>query len=272
MKLVEKIAQKKRMIGLELYSGSPHNVELIGEAGFDFTMLDTEHTEYDTGHIAHLIRASDSFGLSPVVRVKKLDEVLIMKTLDRGAQGVIVPRLNTVEQAKRATSAACFPPHGLRGMCPDVRATQYRSEFWLEYARDPFAHVAVIPLIEDHEAVTNIDAIMKVDGIRSVLFGPGDYGVSIGAIQEGFTPEIMQKTRDALRRVCDAAAKNNVYVFAIPLELSVPDTTMREMFDDGVSGILFGTDTMHLQMAADRIKASFNGALNAAKGNLKAAS
>ncbi|WP_158279398.1 HpcH/HpaI aldolase family protein [Falsochrobactrum shanghaiense] len=264
MKLTDKIKQNKKMIGLELYSGSPHNVEIIGECGFDFTMLDTEHTEYDTGHIAHLIRAADSFGLSPVVRVKELNEVLIMKTLDRGAQGVIVPRVNSVEQARRAASAAAFPPVGVRGMCPDVRAARYRDDIWLEYARNPYDHVAIIPLIEDYIAVDNVDAIMKVDGINAVLFGPGDYAVSIGAVEEGFSPEIMSKTRDALRRVCDAGARNNVYVFAIPLELRDPSKTINEMFDDGVSGVLFGTDTMHFQMAANRIKHSFNGVLNPA--------
>lgn len=258
MKLAEKIRNKKKMIGLELYSGSPHNVEILGECGFDFSMLDTEHTEYDTSHMATLIRAADSFGLSPVVRIQELNEVLIMKTLDRGAQGVIVPRVSTVEQARRAAAAAAFPPHGVRGMCPDVRATRYRSDVWQEYAKDPFNHVAVIPLIEDHVAAQNINEIMKVDGINAVLFGPGDYGVSIGAAQEGFTDEINRKIRDGLRRVCDAAAKHNVYVFAIPLELRDPQATMRELFDDGVSGVLFGTDTMHFQIATGRIKNAFD--------------
>jgi 2-keto-3-deoxy-L-rhamnonate aldolase RhmA len=211
--------------------------------------------------MATLIRAADSFGLSPVVRVQELNEVLIMKTLDRGAQGVIVPRVNSVEQARRAAASAAFPPVGVRGMCPDVRATRYRTEDWLEYARDTFNHVAVIPLIEDHIAVKNVDEIMKVDGIRAVLFGPGDFAVSIGAAQEGFTSAIMRKTHDALRRVCDAGARNDVYVFAIPLELGNPDETMKEMFEDGVSGILFGTDTMHFQIAADRIKRAFAGAV-----------
>lgn len=257
MKLVDKIRTNKKMIGLELYSGSPHNVEILGDAGFDFTMLDTEHTEYDTGHIANLIRAADSFGLSPVVRVETLNEVLIMKTLDRGAQGVIVPRISTAEQAGRAAAAAAFPPFGVRGMCPDVRATRYRNEVWEDYARHPFDHVAVIPLIEDVVAVDNIDSIMAVEGIESVLFGPGDFAVSIGAAQEGFTSAIMDKTRAALQRVCAAAAKHGVYVFAIPLELRDPTATMTEMFGDGVSGVLFGTDTMHFQMAADRIHRAF---------------
>ncbi|MCO5089847.1 aldolase/citrate lyase family protein [Bosea sp. (in: a-proteobacteria)] len=262
MKLVEKIRAKKKMIGLELYSGSPHNVEILGEVGFDFTMLDTEHTEYDTGHIAHLIRAADSFGVAPVVRVEQLNEVLIMKTLDRGAQGVIVPRITTAEQARRAASAAAFPPVGMRGMCPDVRATRYRNEVWEEYARNPFDHVAVIPLIEDIRAVENIDAIMAVDGIDSILFGPGDFAVSIGAAQEGFTDEIMGRTREALQRVCKAAAKHDVYVFAIPLELRDPTRIMNELFDDGVSGVLFGTDTMHFQLAADRIRGAFGGVVS----------
>lgn len=263
MKLIDKIRAKKRMIGLELYSGSPHNVEILGETGFDFTMLDTEHTEYDTGHMAHLIRAADSFGLSPVVRVERLNEVLIMKTLDRGAQGVIVPRINTPEQARRAAASAAFPPFGVRGMCPDVRATRYRNEVWEDYAKNPFNHVAIIPLIEDNIAVENIDAIMEVEGIDSVLFGPGDFGVSIGAAQEGFTDAIVSKTRDALRRVCDAGAKHGVYVFAIPLELRDPSSVMAELFNDGVSGVLFGTDTMHFQIAADRIRHAFGSALGA---------
>jgi 2-keto-3-deoxy-L-rhamnonate aldolase RhmA len=258
-KLAEKIARKQRMLGLELYSGSPHIVEIAGQTGFDFTMLDTEHTEFDTEHMATLIRAADSFGLSPVVRIQELDQYLIMKALDRGADGVIVPRVNTAEQAQRAVAAAEFPPKGVRGMCPDVRATRYRTEDWLEYARNIEDHVAVIPLIEDDKAVQNIEEIVQVEGIKAVLFGPGDYAVSIGAVQAGFSEKIMRSTREALRKVCDAASRHGVYVFAIPLELQDPDTTMNALFEDGVSGVLFGTDTMHLQIATDRIKNAFDG-------------
>jgi len=173
--------------------------------------------------------------------------------------------VNTVDQARRVAAAAQFPPKGVRGMCPDVRATRYRTEVWLEYAKDTTKHVVMIPLIEDHVAVENIDGIMEVEGINAVLFGPGDFGVSIGAAQKGFTSDIMQKTRDALRRVCDAAIKNNIYVFAIPLELRDPATTIKELFDDGVSGVLFGTDTMHFQIAADRIRAAFEGVASPAR-------
>ncbi|QIE48025.1 hypothetical protein G5B38_20645 (plasmid) [Pseudohalocynthiibacter aestuariivivens] len=267
-KLAEKIARKQKMVGLELYSGSPNVVEIAGEIGFDFTMLDTEHSEFDMEHMATLIRAADSFDISPVVRVQELDEYLIMKALDRGADGVIVPRINSAEQAQRAVSASEFPPIGVRGMCPDVRATRYRTEDWLEYARNIQDHVSVIPLIEDNKAVENIEDIVQVDGINAVLFGPGDFAVSIGAVQKGFSDEIMNATRDALRKVCAAAAKYDVYVFAIPLELQDPSATMSQLLEDGVSGVLFGTDTMHLQIAADRIKASFDGAVGS---NRKAA-
>ena len=180
-----------------------------------------------------------------------VEDVQVVAVGNAGHASMAADQIDAYMSSEPATSI-------LVHQCPDVRATRYRNDLWEEYARDTFAHVSVIPLIEDHLAVENIDDIMKVDGISAVLFGPGDYGVSIGAAQEGFTDAMTRRIRDGLRRVCDAAARHNVYVFAIPLELRDPPATMRELFDDGVSGVLFGTDTMHFHMAMNRVKGAFD--------------
>lgn len=258
MKISEKIKNNMPILGIELYSGSPQMVEVIGSSGFDFAMLDMEHTPYGLQHISHLIRASIGVGMSPVVRVPKLDDYYIMSALDSGAHGVIVPRVMSSNDANNAVQASWFPPHGRRGMCPDVFATNYRMDKWLNYAKNVKDEVTVIPLIEDKVAVDNIDEIMSVEGINCVLFGPGDFGVSIGGIEREFDEDVIKETKEAVRKVCEAGKRNGVYVISIPYQdFSKVESTFDELADDGVRGALYSMDTSHMRMRAEYINKNF---------------
>lgn len=262
MKISEKIAKKIPMLGVELYSGSPQMVEVIGGAGFDFAMLDMEHTSYGLQHMSYLIRASIGVGMSPVIRVPKLDDYYIMSAFDSGAHGVIVPRIMTAEDASNAVEASWFPPYGRRGMCPDVFATSYRMDKWLDYAKNIKNEVSVIPLIEDRVAVDNIDEIMQVEGVNCVLFGPGDFGVSIGGIKRGFDESVIKETKEAVVKVCESGKKHGVYVISIPYQdFSMVDLTLNELADDGVNGVLYSMDTSHMRMRAEYINYNFRNIL-----------
>lgn len=258
MKFAKKIANKSPVLGIELYSGSPQMVEVIGGSGFDFAMLDMEHTPYGMQHMSSLIRAAIGVGMSPIIRVPKLDDYYIMSALDNGAHGVIVPRIMNASDAENAVKASWFPPAGRRGMCPDVFAAQYRMDKWLDYAKNIRNEISVIPLIEDRVAVDNIEEIMQVDGIDCVLFGPGDFGVSIGGIEREFDQDVLRETKEAVVKICKAARKHNVYVIAIPYQdFSFVENTLSELLDDGVNGVLYSMDTSHMRMRAEYINDKF---------------
>ena len=204
------------------------------------------------------MRAADSFGIAPLIRLHEPSGPVIAKALDLGARGVIVPRVNTAAAAEAALRAAWYPPAGERGMCPDVRASRYDMASWVTYAQTVRDEIAVIPLIEDRAALSEIDAILAVDGIDAVFFGPGDFGVSIGAAQSGFTAAIEAKTMAALEQVSAAAARHGVSLIATPISgLMAPDKAIQALLDAGVTGIMYSTDTMVFHAAAGAVAEAF---------------
>jgi 2-keto-3-deoxy-L-rhamnonate aldolase RhmA len=258
MNFVEKLRAKAPTLGMQNFSGSPHMLEILGVAGFDCVMIDTEHTSSSSAESAHLIRAAQSFGLSPLIRVHAPYDVQIGKALDAGAEGVIVPRVNTREEASSAVSAACYPPRGTRGMCPDTRGAGYDMDSWLDYARQLPKNVAIIPLIEDKLALAEIDEICAVDGIAAVFFGPGDYGVSLGAADRGFDEAIRSETLTALDRVSQAAARAGVSMMATPLhDLLQPEEAIRLLRERGVDAVMYSIDTFLFRQLAGSIAKAF---------------
>jgi 2-keto-3-deoxy-L-rhamnonate aldolase RhmA len=169
-----------------------------------------------------------------------------------------VPRVNSAADAEAALRAAWYPPHGSRGMCPDVRASRYDMTSWTAYAQTIRDEIAVIPLIEDRAALHEIEAIVAVDGIDAVFFGPGDFGVSIGAATTGFTAEIEAESMAALRHISKAAAHHEVSLIATPLSgLMEPDKAIEALVDAGVTGIMYSTDTMVFHAAARAVAETF---------------
>ena len=258
MNFVKKLRARAPTLGMQNFSGSPHMLEILGVAGFDCVMIDTEHTSFSTAECAHLIRAAQSFGLSPLIRVHAPYDVQIGKALDAGAEGVVVPRVNTKLDASRAVSAACYPPQGTRGMCPDTRGAGYDMDGWIDYARQLPENVAVILLIEDKLALAEIDEICSVDGIAAVFFGPGDFGVSLGAAERGFDEAIRSETLSALDRVSQAAARAGVSMMATPLhDLLQPEETIHHLRERGVDAVMYSIDTFLFRQLAGCIAKAF---------------
>jgi 2-keto-3-deoxy-L-rhamnonate aldolase RhmA len=258
MNFVEKLRARRPTLGMQNFSGSPHMLEILGVAGFDCVMIDTEHTSFSSAESAHLIRAAQSFGLSPLIRVHAPYDVQIGKALDAGAEGVIVPRVNTRADALKAVRAACYPPQGTRGMCPDTRGAGYDMASWIDYARQLPKNIAVIPLIEDKLALAEIDEICAVDGIAAVFFGPGDFGVSLGAAERGFDEAIRSETLIALDRVSQAADRAGVSMMTTPLhDLLQPEDSIRNLRERGANAIMYSIDTFLFRQLAGSIAEAF---------------
>ena len=253
-----RLADRERLLGMQCFSASAHMLESLAAAGFDYAMIDTEHTEISIVEAIGLVRAAQSFGMAALVRVHEPYPPNISKALDAGADGVMVPRVITPDDMQAALDAAFFPPRGKRGMCPDTRAARYGMDGWLAHARGAHRDLAVVPLIEDVAALAHIDEICAADGVHGVCFGPGDFGVSIGAAEEGFSPRIQAETQRALARVAEACRRHGIGLMTTPLfDLLEPAAAMRQMAADDVTAVLYSIDTYLFRALADGIAGAF---------------
>jgi len=168
---------------------SPYTAEIMAREGFDFLAIDLEHAPTDTAILLELVRAMDGTGVQPFVRAPWNDFVAIKKILDTGVSGVVVPYVNTKEEAEAVVKACKYPPEGIRGMSGSPRAAGYgRSP--MEYLKRANAEIMVITQVETATAVENIDAILTVDDLDGVFIGPMDLATSMGHFGDATQPKV----------------------------------------------------------------------------------
>lgn len=178
--LNELLKEKKHPIGIFINTGCPEMVEICGQTGFNFIIIDNEHGSWDGEHNSHMIRAAETFDTIPLVRVSGADdEDQIKHILDLGAAGIVVPGIKNAEDARTAIRNAKFTPMGDRGACPYVRANRYTgiSENYYEKSN---RETTVMLMIEGVDGIENFDEIIGVEGVDVIFFGPYDLSVSLG--------------------------------------------------------------------------------------------
>jgi 2-keto-3-deoxy-L-rhamnonate aldolase RhmA len=152
-------------------------IEILGEVGLDFVVVDAEHAPWDRGDIDHAILAAKSQCLPALVRVES--KAHILTALDCGASGVMVPHISSAQIARDAV-AACRYRAGMRGFSNSPRAGRYGGLGLADHVQNQDAHTTVIAMLEDPQALTEIDAIAQVDGIDAFFLGRGDLTVALG--------------------------------------------------------------------------------------------
>lgn len=185
-------------VGTWIMSASPLVAEGIGHAGFDWGVIDMEHTPLDLMEVIHLLQAVAGTSMSPVVRVPWNDTVTIKRVLDAGAQTLLVPFVQDAEQARAAVAATRYPPQGVRGMAGMSRASRFGTA--PNHLVQANSQVAVIVQIETPEAVQQLEAIAAVPGIDALFVGPGDLSGSMGHPGQLTHPAVMELMRDAADR------------------------------------------------------------------------
>ncbi|WP_040495078.1 HpcH/HpaI aldolase family protein [Ilumatobacter nonamiensis] len=168
-------------LGAWLSGDSPAAAEVVGAAGFDYVNIDMQHGLADYSRVVEMMRALQSSPATITCRVPWNEQGIIGRVLDAGAMGVIIPMVNTVEQARRAVEACRYAPDGARSYGP-IRAGQVNGPDYQATAND---RVACIPMIETAEAVENLDDILDVDGIDAVYVGPADLSLTLGLPPRG---------------------------------------------------------------------------------------
>ena len=169
-------ADGENLIGGWLSIPATLSAEVMARAGFDYVCVDTQHGAVDYQVTVELIRAIEHAGSTPIVRVPWNEPGIIGKMLDAGAEGVIIPMVNTVEEAQAAVSACRYAPQGgSRSFGPTVG--RVRRADYVEWAAE---NIAVIPMIETKQAVDNLPDILQVPGIDAVYVGPADLSLTLG--------------------------------------------------------------------------------------------
>jgi 2-dehydro-3-deoxyglucarate aldolase/4-hydroxy-2-oxoheptanedioate aldolase len=196
----DRLLRGDRLVGTILSLPTPELAEIASEAGFDWLFLDMEHGPIGPEALIHLIQAVRGL-CAPVVRVPENEEMWIKKSLDAGATGVIIPRVNTAGEAARAVHWSKYPPEGGRGV-GFARANLYGTRFQ-EHVETANQRTAVIVQIEHIEAVRNIGEILAVPGIDALFIGPYDLSASLGKpgrVQDNDVREALSVVRAACSR------------------------------------------------------------------------
>lgn len=177
----------------------PDDIDAIGPVGFDGVWLEGEHGASDPAELGNLTRACDIWGMTSVARINKNDQAMIYRTLDRGAQAIVVPHVNTRAEAENVVQGGKFAPIGQRGLFTSRQG--YGVDNYLKKAND---ETALIVLIEDIAAYENLDEILSVDHIDSFFVAPSDFAASMGHIGEIGHPDVQAKINGAIKKIVSA--------------------------------------------------------------------
>lgn len=194
------LAQGRAVFGLWTSLSGSYAVEIVAGAGFDWLMLDTEHSPNDLETILSSLQIVAGYPAQAVVRLPWNDPVTIKRYLDIGAQTLLIPQVNTADEARAAVAATRYPPEGIRGVGGTTRATRFGRV--KGYAKRAHEELCVLVQVESRQALDNLEAIAAVDGVDGVFVGPADLHASLGHVGETRHPDIVPLMDDAFARIC----------------------------------------------------------------------
>jgi 2-dehydro-3-deoxyglucarate aldolase/4-hydroxy-2-oxoheptanedioate aldolase len=187
----QKLQNGQRTIGAFLQTLSPVAAEILSGAGFDWLIVDLEHSPGGFDNLQSQVQAMNGSGVVPFARAPWNDPVAIKRILDTGVMGVLVPYVNTRAEAEAAVAACKYPPRGIRGVAGSPRAAGYTRNTmpYLTAAND---ETIVITAVETREAVDNLDEILQVQGLDGIFIGPVDLASSLGYLGDPSQPEVQE--------------------------------------------------------------------------------
>lgn len=242
MSLKQKLKNNELTIGSWIMMGNSMSVEVMALAGFEWLVIDIEHTSINMETVQTLITTIQAKNIKALVRVSKNEEVVIKKVLDIGADGIIVPMVSSKEDALKAVDYAKYPPVGKRGVGL-YRASGYGTNFE-EYKKWVNEELVIIAQIEHIDAVNNIDEIVSAEGIDGTIIGPYDLSGSMGHPGEFEREDV----KVAVQKVLDKCKEKN-----IPSGFHVVDTNpskLQEKIEQGCTFLAYGIDYFFMRDSA----------------------
>jgi 4-hydroxy-2-oxoheptanedioate aldolase len=235
-------------IGLWSSLSSSYTVEVIAGAGFDWLLLDMEHSPNDLESLLGQLQAAAPYPTHPVVRVPWNDMVAIKRVLDVGAQSLLVPYVSTPQEAAAAVSYTRYPPGGARGVAGTTRATRFGRI--KDYAKRAHEEICVLVQVETKPALDQLEAICAVEGVDGVFIGPADLHASMGYTGETANPAVLPLIEEAMRRIRRAGKA--------PGYLSPVEADAKRMLGAGCLFCAVGADVGLLARGAEALRAKFS--------------
>jgi 4-hydroxy-2-oxoheptanedioate aldolase len=251
------LAEKHAQIGLWLGLADAYSAEICAGAGFDWLLIDGEHSPNGLQNILHQAQAIAAYpGVNAIARVPlghgDAGTAIIKQYLDLGVQTLLVPMVDTPEQARAIVRAMRYPPQGIRGM-GGARASGWGR--FPNYAKEANDHVCLLVQAESREALANLDEIAALDGVDGVFIGPADLSASMGHLGQSGHPEVQAAIEDAIARIGRAGKAAGI--------LTPDEALARKYLDLGALFVAVGLDTNLLVRTTTALAARFKGTAKA---------
>jgi 4-hydroxy-2-oxoheptanedioate aldolase len=241
------IAAGRQQIGLWISLANPYSAEICAGAGFDWILIDGEHSPNDPISVLPQLQAAAPYPTTPIVRPAWNDVVLIKRYLDIGVQTLLVPYVQTGEEAQAAVAAIRYPTRGVRGVAGVTRASRFGRVS--DYATKAEQELCMLVQIESRQGVDNLEAIARTDGIDGVFIGPADLAAGLGHLGQQGHPEVQAAIEDAIKRIRACGKPAGI--------LAVDEASARRYIDWGTTFTAVGLDAMILAREAEKLAAKF---------------
>ena len=228
-------------------AGCTYSTEVVAASGFDWLLLDMEHSPNETHHIMQQLQTVAAYSSHPIVRPMWNDPVLIKRLLDIGAQTLLIPYVQNKDEAQKAVDSMRYPPAGIRGVSGLTRATRFgRIADYMKHVQD---ELCLLVQVETQTALNNLEEIANVDGVDGVFIGPADLSASLGYPGQLTHPVVLAAIEDAIKRIraCGKAAGI----------LTGDRDLARRFIEVGTTFTAVGLDVSLLAKAADDLAKSF---------------
>ena len=247
-KLKRALAAGRAQTGCWLGSSDPYTTEIMGGAGFDWLLIDTEHSPLNIDAVLRMAQILAAYPVEVVVRPVDHDPGNIKRLLDVGIQSLVVPWVETAEQAERLVQAMRYPPEGFRGLGAAVA----RAAHWggiTNYAHAANAEKCLLVQIETKKGLDNLDAILRVEGVDGIFIGPSDLSASLGHLGNPTHPDVETAIEDALRRARAAGKASAIF--------ALDKASAKRYLTNGTLFVAIGSDLVMLSEAANSLAREF---------------
>ena len=237
----EKVLKKEKCLVAWAQAASNITTEILASSGFDAILIDMEHGPGDFKILLSQIQSMNGYPTVPLVRVANNDATIIKKTLDTGAYGILIPYIETAEEAECAVQATKYPPFGIRGLAASTRAANYGNNA-PEYFARANDEILVFIAIESIKGIQHLDDILQVKGVDGVFVGPADLATSMGHLGNFNIPEVQEKINYIEQKILDSGK--------ILMSLAMNWEDAERKFNKGASLVLNMSDTTSLGVLA----------------------
>ncbi len=241
------LAAHKKQVGFWLTLGSTTVTEIAAGAGFDWLLVDMEHSANELPDVQDHLRAAVGGTAEPVVRVPWNEPVLVKRMLDIGARSLMFPYVQNAEEARRAVAATRYPPAGIRGFAGGARGSNYGRI--ADYAKRCGEEICVIVQIETPQAVAAILEIAAIDGVDGIFIGPNDLAANMGHLANAGAAEVKALIGEAVAAIRKGGKAAGI--------LNFKEDEARALFAAGVSFIAVAGDAALMARQTERIVAAF---------------